>query len=231
SALTMEDDYITDRAEISVTCQEITFEEAVIQKMNYDNISYEEAEAYLLSEENRILNGLGTGNTVARTNSLRSSIIHYVNYEKTFDYPRNSNFSCAINATIVTVSDYANSKFIDRVDMMSTRRISGEYNYQWVQQSISHTISSDRKNVRLAAAGHFSITSSVDISVSGFGAAIGTGQSFTYLSIIFNIKCILLLLFTHSDYILKYWEVNLEKEIFTVAFAFDCRNLYDHYNN
>jgi|GEM_PF-2958527 len=172
-----------------VYCREITFEEAVEQKMNYDNISYEDAKEQLLAEENRILTQLGVRNVTSRTNerTYANDIIKYQNYEKEFSYPGNSSFRCAITATVVTFSDYGHTRLIDRVDMLSTRRVSGLYDYDWIEKATSSNISYDKTSVRLSATGHFttSITSShggtIEI-IPGFSYSGSVGTTSTYLS-------------------------------------------------
>ena len=86
-------------------CQELTFEEVVLRKMAYDNISCAEAKEELLQEEARILEDFGLRYAGTQVVGTQSELIKYYNYEKTFVYPDNTSFSCAINATIVTVSD------------------------------------------------------------------------------------------------------------------------------
>ena len=85
--------------------QELTFEEVVLRKMAYDNISCAEAKEELLQEEARILEDFGLRYAGTQVVGTQSELIKYYNYEKTFVYPDNTSFSCAINATIVTVSD------------------------------------------------------------------------------------------------------------------------------
>ncbi len=163
-------------------CQELTFEEVVLRKMAYDNISCAEAKEELLQEEARILEDFGLRYAGTQAVGTKSELIKYYNYEKTFVYPDNTNFSCAINATIVTVSDYGTTRYIDRVDMLSTRRVAGMYSYEWIQQSVSANISADKKSVRLAAAGHFSVTVTTS---SGAGFEIG---GFTYSGTVGTMK-------------------------------------------
>ena len=162
--------------------QELTFEEVVLRKMAYDNISCAEAKEELLQEEARILEDFGLRYAGTQVVGTQSELIKYYNYEKTFVYPDNTNFSCAINATIVTVSDYGTTRYIDRVDMLSTRRVAGMYSYEWIQQSVSANISADKKSVRLAAAGHFSVTVTTS---SGAGFEIG---GFTYSGTVGTMK-------------------------------------------
>lgn len=173
-------------AEVSdgnVVCEEISFEEAVARRMEHDNISYEVAREELLSEEDRILSQLGMNNTVSRNGVARSDIIQYYNYEKTFTYSKNSNFSCAINATIITYADYGTTRYIDSVADLSTRRVSGLGDYDWVQQGVWHDISTDKRSVVLGATGHFSVTTTTSSSVEipGFGSG-SVGSNHTYLS-------------------------------------------------
>ena len=62
----------------AVELKEISFEEAVVRRMQHDGISYEAAKAELLEEENRILSGIQT------RSASRSSIIQYYDYQKNF---------------------------------------------------------------------------------------------------------------------------------------------------
>ncbi len=128
-----------------VECRQLTFEEVVLKKMKYDNISYEAAKEQLLDEENRLLTQMGMNKKSAYTNSTRSDFVQYVEYSKEFGFPDNSAFSCAINATIRTYSDYGHTRWIDEVVMMSTRRVSGLYSYEWIEEDKAHIISSDKK--------------------------------------------------------------------------------------
>lgn len=170
----------------SSDCREITFEEMVIQKMNYAGISYEAAKQELLRKENHILAQMGLTDIGTRSANGSSGLIDYYNYEKSFVYDGNHAFSFAINATIVTVSDYANHRYIDSIEMFSTRRISGSYSYEWIEQDKNYKIANDLKSVRFVASGHFSVTttSSMDVggSFPGFSVSTSFGDTTIYLS-------------------------------------------------
>lgn len=70
--------------------------------------------------------------------------------------------------------------------MLSTRRVAGLYSCEWIEQSVSANISTDKKSVRLAAAGHFKVTASTSSSVTaeliGFSVAGSVGSEKIYLS-------------------------------------------------
>lgn len=109
-----------------------------------------------------------------------------VEYSKEFDFPDNSEFSCAINATIRTYSDFGHTRWIDEVVMMSTRRVSGRYSYEWIEEDKTSIISADKKSVKLMAMGHFSVTTSEEINASvelpGFSVGSSSGGTYLYLS-------------------------------------------------
>ena len=173
-------------SEGNVECRQLTFEEVVLKKMKYDNISYEAAKEQLLDEENRILTQIGMNEKNAYTNSMRSNFVQYVEYSKEFDFPDNSEFSCAINVTIRTYSDFGHTRWIDEVVMMSTRRVSGRYSYEWIEEDKTSIISADKKSVKLMAMGHFSVTTSKEINASvelpGFSVGSSSGGTYLYLS-------------------------------------------------
>ena len=178
--------FATEVSDECVIYKEITFEEAIAKKMACDNISYTQARNELLEEEQRILTELGLTGQTTRNSTPRSDIINYYNFEKTFSYPQNSSFSCAINATLVIVSDYYNSRYIDSVATISTRRVSGLYSYDWNQTGVWSNISYDKKSVDLGATGYFSVTtttsSGASIDIPGFSVSGSVGSIHTYLS-------------------------------------------------
>lgn len=186
-SINMEDLDVNDR---------ITFEEAASLKASHENISYEEAKAELLIEEERILTELAQ-NQKRRFLSNKSieqlktelnarDVIDYYNYAQTFSYSQNKNFKAQLEALIVIVDDYSNHKFIDRVDWIYTRRIAGEYDFDWIEKAALSTIAVGKKSVRLAADGYF--TTSKDVSggggfeLPGFTFETSIGNTITLMS-------------------------------------------------
>ncbi|MFR5631504.1 MAG: hypothetical protein ACLUFH_00715 [Monoglobales bacterium] len=174
----------------------VTFEEAVSLKASHENISYEEARKKLLVEEDRILTELAQAQKL-RLRSNKSieqlkaelnaqNVIEYYSYEKTFSYPKRTSFKAQLQASIVLVDDYSNHKFIDRVDWIYTRRVAGEYTYDWIESAVSSNIAAGKKSVRLAADGYF--TSSKDVSgggsfsLPGFSVDSSVGTTVTLMS-------------------------------------------------
>ncbi len=164
------------------TWEEISFEEAVIQKMNYDNITYEEAEAELREAEERILAELGMTNTMSRQNAARSNPIQYYNYSKTCTYDQNSNYSCLLLATICTFLDYGTTRYIDSVLGTATQRAPGVNDYEWVETVPAWSrISYDKRSVDLGATGYFTFTTSYSTTIDGF-VSNTIGGNVTYIS-------------------------------------------------
>ncbi len=70
--------------------------------------------------------------------------------------------------------------------MFSTRRVSGSYSYEWIEQDKNYKIADDLKSVRFVASGHFSVTttSSMDVggNFPGFSVSTSFGDTTIYLS-------------------------------------------------
>lgn len=165
----------------AVELKEISFEEAVVRRMQHDGISYEAAKAELLEEENRILSGIQT------RSAPRSSIIQYYDYQKNFTYSKNSAFSCALYATIRTFLDDGSTRYIDAVYDESIRRVSGTGKYEWINQSTPwSTIAAGRRSADIGGKGYFQVTvstsSGVSGSLAGFTVSGTIGSSSIYQS-------------------------------------------------
>ncbi len=142
--------------------KEISFEEAVSKRMRHDGISYEAAKAELLEEENRILSRIHTRSV------SRSDVIRYYDYQKNFTYSKNSNFACALCATIRLFLDDGSTWYIDIIKGESVRRISGIGDYEWINQANAwSTIAAGRRSADIGGIGYFQVTVSTSSGVSG----------------------------------------------------------------
>lgn len=179
----------------------ITFEEAVSLKASHENISYEEAKEKLLIEEERILTELAQ-NQKRRFLSNKSveqlktelnarDVIEYYDYRKTFTYSKCTSFKAQLEASIVVVDDYSNHKFIDRVDYIYSRRIAGEYDFDWIEKAATANIAAGKKSVRLAVSGYFTSSKNVDVggdfSLPGFSVGTTIGNTITLMSETVNV--------------------------------------------
>lgn len=146
----------------AVKLKEISFEEAVVRRMQHDGISYEAAKAELLEEENRILSRIQAHSV------SRSGIFRYYDYEKNFTYSKNSNFVCALCASIRLFLDDGSTWYIDDIFDESTRRVSGIGDYEWIEQSEGwSTIWAGRRSADIGGKGYFQVTVSTSSGVSG----------------------------------------------------------------
>lgn len=165
----------------AVELKEISFEEAVAKRMQHDGISYEAAKAELLEEESQILSRIHTRSV------SRSDVIRYYDYQKNFTYSQNSNFVCALCASIRLFLDDGSTWYIDDIFDESTRRISGIGDYEWIEQATGwSTITPGRRSADIGGKGYFQVTvstsSGVSASLPGFTVSGTVGHNTIYQS-------------------------------------------------
>lgn len=186
------------------TVQELTFEESVQRRMDYENLPYEIALEQMTEEEEVILQKIAEKlyferePTETKTEAHQTEIetiknrldprtlIQYISLEQSFIYDKNPNFSTLLVADLRLIQDESGTQWIDSVLTLSSKIAHATPSSEWIESQTGADIAPDQKSVYLWIKGNFEVKEDISkadtSSPKGFTQAGSQDSIILYLS-------------------------------------------------